>query len=87
MTPSSGFPWALLPGVMVSPLVSAVLRNGAVGSMATRALLVGLAAAVITLVAAQLVKPTPFRSRLTPLVLGVVMALANVAVDWISLRH
>jgi hypothetical protein len=81
---SSGFLFALLPPVAAAPLVSGYLVRHEVGTTLLRALIVGGTAALLTLVMALLLKPRPFRSRLAPLWIGVVMAVATTATEWLS---
>jgi hypothetical protein len=81
---SSGFLFALLPAVVATPLVSGYLVHHEVGTALTRALIVGGSAALLVLVMMLLLKPRPFRSRLAPLWVGLVMALATTATEWLS---
>jgi hypothetical protein len=81
---SSGFLFGLLPAVVAAPLVSGYLVRHEVGTALTRALIVGGSTALLVLVMVLLLKPRPFRSRLAPLWVGVVMALATTATEWLS---
>jgi hypothetical protein len=81
---SSGFLFALLPAVAAAPMLSAYLQHHDVGNAWVRALVVGASAALLTLVMTVVLKPRPFRARLAPLWVGLVLALATAATEWIS---
>ncbi|MCU1276982.1 MAG: hypothetical protein JWM53_528 [bacterium] len=85
------FPYSLLPTMLACPMLSAYLRRHHVGASLTRALIVGLVAATITLLAmgvAHLVNQgRPFksnRSRSAPIIMAIAMATASLGSDWIS---
>ena len=81
---AGGFLFALLPAVAASPLLSGYLVHHEVGTALLRALIVGGTAAILTLVMMLLLKPRPFRSRLAPLWIGLIMAICTTATEWLS---
>lgn len=89
---SSLFPYLLFPGLVVSPFISGYLRNHHVGSSPLRALIVGLIAAVVTLIAVRIAYSSGVRSvgskrlRFALIAIAIVTALVSIGSDWITVR-
>ena len=86
----SAFPFTLLPAVLGSPILSSYLRRHQTGTMLTRALIVAAFAALATLLSIGIARlggrQQPSRTRFTPVIIAIVMALASIGSDFITTR-
>ncbi len=87
----SRFPYGLMPSIIACPILSAYLRRHEVGTLLSRALIVGLVAATLTLLAMGINRyvdsegPLRFgRARFAPIIMAIAMALASMGSDWMS---
>lgn len=83
--------YTLLPAIIACPVLSAYLRRHQIGTSPSRALVVGLVAATVSLLAmaiAHIIRPGKLfksnRSRYAPIILAIAMALASIGSDWIT---
>lgn len=88
---ATSFSYSLLPAIIACPILSTYLRRHEVGSLSLRALVVGLVAATLTLLAMGISRligaydPSRFRrARLAPIIMAISMALASIGSDWMS---
>jgi hypothetical protein len=90
--PRAAFPYGILAAAFVCPILSSYLRRHHVGTLTSRALIVGLVAATLTLLIIGIAhlsgRAGPFKStssRFAPIIMAAAMALASAASDWISI--